>query len=64
MAPMYYNSDEEVKRIADALEEIAKQDRLGNILLANDGMFMSGELDAETYLQVIQNVVKEINTNG
>ena len=62
--PMYYNSDDQVKRIADALEDISKQDRIGNLLLANDGLYMAGAIDDEIYAQVIKGIIEELRTDG
>lgn len=63
--PMYYNSDDQVKRIADALEDISKQDRIGNLLLANDGLYMAGAINDETYAQVIKGIIEElVRTDG
>lgn len=57
MAPMYYNSDAEVKRIADAVTEIARQYRFGNLLMANDALFMAGKINDDEYTEVVNKLL-------
>lgn len=53
-------NDDTMKRIADALEEIAYQNRMGNLIMLNDSLVINGVIDSKGFEDIATKLLNDV----